>query len=417
MPARKEHITKEVGDYHVQQSRFEDLSVCNRRQALAGWALAFPFVGSGLANQPISPIRFQYQPTVLPTGGSLTVRDGIPVLQVSGSATEIGSATGQLALKQATGILRYPKSLISLFKLDPLWPVLVGLGTRMADRFPDRFKQEMDALEKASGVDRGSLIAGNTMFDLKNMVLCSGVALSANQSGTGGTLLGRNLDYPPVGDIGQYTLVSVVRQENRYSYAAIGFPGVIGVFSGMNEHGLALAIHEVVDIRAPLRKFNPMGLPYALCYRQVLEQCRTITEAQTFLNSIPRASATNLLMADKNNVAVLEVNPDQVRLIPGQMGVATCTNHYRHPDHIPDDPANPFQSKERLTCLSSRCQKSGLVGLAGIKESLHETNLGSNTLQSMIFDTKSLQLHLAYGPPPSSSGPYTILNLAPLMAK
>ena len=400
----------------MQQSRLDGLDVCSRRQALVGCALAIPIAGSVLANQPISPIRFKYKPAVLPSGGSLSIHDGIPVLQVFGTPAEIGSATGHLALKQATGILRYPKSLISLFKLDPLWPVLVGLGTRMADRFPDRFKQEMEALERASGVDRGSLVAGNTMFDLKNMVLCSGLALDSRQSDTGGTLLGRNLDYPPVGDIGQYTLVSIVRQQNRYSYAAIGFPGVIGVFSGMNEHGLALAIHEVVDIRAPLRKFNPTGLPYALCYRQVLEQCRTIAEAQAFLNSIPRASATNLLMADKDNVAVLEVNPDQVRVIPGQMGVATCTNHYRHPDHVPEDPANPFQSRERLTCLTNRCQKPGRVGLAGIKESLHETNLGTNTLQSMIFDTKSLQLHLAYGPPPSSTGPYSTLNLAPMMA-
>lgn len=401
----------------MQQSSFSGRGGFNRRQALAAGALVLPSVGGVLANPPIPSIRFKYSPAVLPSGGSLSICNGIPVLEVSGTPTEIGRATGHLALKQATGILRYPKSLISLFKLDPLWPVLVGLGTRMADRFPDRFKQEMEALEKASGVDRGSLVAGNTMFDLKNMVLCSGMALGVNQSGTGGTLLGRNLDYPPVGDIGQYTLVSIVRQDNRLTYAAIGFPGVIGVFSGMNECGLALAIHEVVDIRSPLRKFNPLGVPYALCYRQVLEQCRTIAEAQTLLNSIPRASATNLLMADKNTVAVLEVNPDQVRLVPAQSGVATCTNHYRHPDHVPEDPANPFQSRERLTCLANWCQKPGPIGLMGIKESLHETHLGSNTLQSMIFDTKSLQLHLAYGPPPSSTGPYATLNLAPLMGK
>ena len=362
-----------------------------------------------------NPTRFQFRQHGLNSQLKLEVINSIPVLRVKGNASDIGHATGLLALRQASGILNYPKSLITLFKLDPLWPILVNLGSRMSERFPETTKQEMIAMHAFSGVDKAALIAGNTMFDLKGMVLCSGLALNSTRSDTGGTLLGRNLDYPPVGDIGQYTLVTVIQQPGLRSFVSIGFPGLLGVLSGINDAGLALAVHEVVDVRSPQRKFNAQGWPYAICYRKVLENCSTISETISYLNKIPKASANNLLIADKTEIAILEVTPDQVRCIPPNQGTVTCTNHFRHPDHIPDNPANPFQSRERLACLTNHCKSSRLMGLKAIQQALHEANLGQNTLQSMVFDTKSLNLHLAWGTPPSSGGPYSSIALAPLM--
>ena len=165
-----------------------------------------------------NPTRFQFRQHGLNSQLKLEVINSIPVLRVKGNASDIGHATGLLALRQASGILNYPKSLITLFKLDPLWPILVNLGSRMSERFPETTKQEMIAMQASSGVDKAALIAGNTMFDLKGMVLCSGLALNSTRSDTGGTLLGRNLDYPPVGDIGQYTLVTVIQQPGLRSF-------------------------------------------------------------------------------------------------------------------------------------------------------------------------------------------------------
>lgn len=380
-------------------------------------ALAIPatFVLDSQADQQSG--RFQYQKTEINADSKLEIINNIPVLQIKGNPTEIGHATGKLALRQASGILSYPKSLVTFFKLDPLWPILVNLGKRMADGFPEGLKQELNAVQASSGVEKSSLIAGNTMFDLKGMVLCSGLAINSSRSGTGGPLLGRNLDYPPVGDIGQYTLVTVLRQPGLRSFASVGFPGVLGVLSGINDAGLALAIHEVVDVRPPQRKFNPNGWPYAICYRKVLENCTSIDESIQFIRKLPRASATNLLIADKSDVANLEVTPDQVKCLPSVQGTSLCTNHFRHPDHLPDDPANPFQSRERLSCLINRCNSEATMGIKAVQQALHQTNLGQNTLQSMIFETKTLRLHLAWGTPPSSGGPYSSIELAPLLQK
>ena len=53
---------------------------------------------------------------------------------------------------------------------------------------------------------------------------------------------------------------------------------MIGVLSGMNEHGLTLANMEVDRPRR-----LPVAMPYTLLYRTVLERCRTVDEAIALL--------------------------------------------------------------------------------------------------------------------------------------
>lgn len=361
--------------------------------------------------------RFAYAPTRGKGANRLEIIQGVPILVVQESkAKELGAEIGKLALSQGKALSTYPKALVSHFKVDAIWPLLVGMGERMVKKFPERFQAELAAMQEYSGAARADLVAGNTLFDLKQMVLCSGIGVDRVRSATGGTLLGRNLDYPPVGDIGQYTLVQVIRQGKGYlNYASVGFPGLLGVLSGINEAGLALAIHEVVDIRPPKRKFNPAGLPYALCYRMVLEQCKTIEEARNFLLSLQRSTTTNLLISDRERTAVLEVSPDDVRIRPAEVGASCCANHFCLAENKADDQANPYQSFERYAALQKGCETSGKLDIGLVKRLLHQTNLGFNTLQSMVFECDPLKLHLAFGPPPASAGPYSQLDLAPFL--
>ena len=383
------------------------------------WLVASGIAANDLQTARSQPIwgRFAYKPAKGNGANLLQMVQGVPVLVVQEAKPELlGAEVGKLALGQAKALSAYPKSLVTHFKLAPLWPFLVGLGEKMVKKFPERFQAELAAMQEKSGASRADLVAANTLFDLKQMVLCSGIGVEHSRSATGGTLLGRNLDYPPVGDIGQYTLVQVFKQGKGFlNFASVGFPGLLGVLSGINEAGLALAIHEVVDIRPPKRKFNPSGLPYALCYRMVLEQCKNIEEARKYLLGLERSTTTNLLISDKERAAVLEVSPDGVQIRSAEVGTACCANHFCLAENKADDQANPFQSFERFAALEKGCASPGKISLAMVKELLHKTNLGFNTLQSMIFECRTLRLHLAFGPPPASSGPYRELELAPLL--
>src|SRR6185312_9730081 len=115
---------------------------------------------------------------------------------------------------------------------------------------------------------------GNTFFDLKKSFACSAVLIDKDKSATGGPLLGRNLDYPSLGYIHRYSLVTVYRPKGKLAFAAVTFPGLVGVLSGMNEAGLCLGVLEVFDIKPGEPYFDAAGTPYALCLRRVLEKAR-----------------------------------------------------------------------------------------------------------------------------------------------
>lgn len=96
------------------------------------------------------------------------------------------------------------------------------------------------------------MVRGNPLFDLKNLspwrlLGCSNLACGPDRTHTGGPLMARNFDFFPLGYLHEYGLVTVYRSTRPgvKPFAAVGFPGSVGVFSGMNAAGLAIATHEV----------------------------------------------------------------------------------------------------------------------------------------------------------------------------
>src|SRR5262249_47857984 len=131
-------------------------------------------------------------------------------------------------------------------------------------------REEVTALAGECQMEPREAMLGQCFLDLMPMVACSTVALSADASPDGVARLGRNLDFPSFGIAEKYTTLFVYHPQDKYAFVSIGWPGMIGVLSGMNEHGLTIANMEVT--RAPRL---PHAMPYTLLYRTLLEQCRT----------------------------------------------------------------------------------------------------------------------------------------------
>ena len=86
----------------------------------------------------------------------------------------------------------------------------------------------------------------------------------------------------------------------------------------MNDAGLALAVHEVFLSRDGATIFNPKGMPYAFCFRQMLEQCATIEEAEKLLRATERTTILSLALCDRRHGVVLEMTPKSVVAPPRQ---------------------------------------------------------------------------------------------------
>ena len=96
----------------------------------------------------------------------------------------------------------------------------------------------------------------------------------------------------------------------------------------MNDTGLAVAVLEVPQVKMNEKRFDPHGIPYAMCYRRILEECSTIAEAKLLLESMKRTGLSNLVVADPSGVATFEITPERVVVRPGANGACACTNHF-----------------------------------------------------------------------------------------
>ncbi len=384
-----------------------------RRLAVA----LFVFLPSLLAGPVRAAEPFRYPAGKLPDGAELKYVNGLPVLTVAGSPNEIGAAVGVLALKPDARILSYPRDLLKADRIDLAWPLFVFGGKGMLKHFPADYRTEMDAITRASGADPDVVLMANTFFDLKNTFECSALMVEGSRSATGGVLFGRNLNYPSLGYIHEHTLVTVYRPAGKHAFVSVGFPGLVGVLSGMNDAGLCLAVLEVYDAKDGEPRFDGQGVPYALCHRRLLEECTTIAEAKKLLESMPRTSLLNLAVADKTGTAVFEVTPKQVVMRPSEKGVCTCTNHFCSEAVRPADFTDVVDSVNRLATLDRVRAGKQKLGVEDLHRQLHAVNQGDQTLQTMVFDPENQRLYLAFGKTPASAGELHELDLAPLFEK
>jgi hypothetical protein len=355
-------------------------------------------------------------------GGSLTFQDRIPVLSVGGPPDAIGHQVADLALRPAARLLNYPTDYLRSQLRMPLLPQLIWYlrqrpCRRLYGNFPERYRAELEAMA-GRGFDLRRLIAANTLFDMAQMGFrpmfgCSSWVARKEQTRTGALLFGRNLDFFPLGYLHDFSLVTVyAASAASLGFAAIGFPGCVGCFSGMNQCGLCLARHEVFT-PAVKTTYNPGGVPFAICFRAVLESCRTVAEATALIEKTPHVTVNNLVVCDANGGAVVEIAPEGVKSRPISAELRSCTNHFAHPAWQNPRQANSYQTRDRLARLDAAPAVG--VGVEDVQRVLDDVNQGDLTIQTMVFDPSAVAVHVAFGPGPTKT-PLTRIDLSPYWA-
>jgi predicted choloylglycine hydrolase len=382
------------------------------RRRITGIVLVL--VGLLCANsiQAETPFRF---PEAKHGKGEMKYEKGIPILTVQGTPEEIGEQVGILAIKPAKRVLDYPRLLLERWEMQSMLPVLGWVGQSMLPHFPADHLNELNAIVK-SGVDRNPMVIGNTMFDLKQMFACSALVVGPDRSETKKVLIGRNLDFPSLGYIQEYSLVTVYRSPGKHSFASIGFPGVVGCLSGMNDAGLCLGVLEVYRVKEGEKKFDGAGTPFALCYRRLMEECSTVEEAEKLLRSMNRTTLNNLVIGDAKRGVVFEITPKSLTVREPTNGLCSCTNHFCTNELKPADQPDIFWTHERFAELE-KSRDLPKVTISDIHKSLHAVSVRNHTLQTMIFEPAKLRLHLAIGSCPASAKELTTLDLTPLLKK
>ena len=318
----------------------------------------------------------------------------VPIVELRGDAATIGKSYGS-QLHDPIRLL-HREYLNKVLASHDVWfapgatrQVLLGLGDTFKPMIRPEHLEEIRALAASAGVDPRETLLGQCFTDLAGGPGCSTITLPASASSDQVARFGRNMDFMSFGLLDRHSVLLVVHPKDRYAFAAVTWPGLVGVLSGMNEHGLTLACMEVPR---PHRK--PEAMPFMLLYRSVLEHCKTVEEAIAFLEKTPRQTSHTLMLMDASgDRAVAEITPEKVtvRRAPDTAALVS-TNHHRGTDL---DTAGRCKRFDSLHDAARR--QFGQFSEAGVEELLRGVAQGDFTLQSMVFEPTNRVVYLAVG--------------------
>ena len=341
--------------------------------------------GSGADDRPIKYPQREVE------GARLEYIQGVPVMFLEGTAEQLGRQQAELTGDVIGPLTQMPKQTLAAHGGEKAWPFVSAMSKVLMHSAPQRYKSELDTFIEASGLDRDSLYVANSMIELRRMGGCSAFLVTPERSETGELLFGRNFDFPPLGVLHRYHCVLVVKPEGKRPYLSIGYPGLIGVISGMNDAGLTVATLDVYQSGDGSPFFDSTGVPLALTYRQILEECATVAEAEALLKETKRTTYMNLAVADSERAVVFEITPKQVGVRQTEGNVLSCTNHFRL------DGLSVDKNCYRIARLSKLSESTPKFGIKQVQQAMHRVHQGQMTLQTMVFEPAALRVHVAMG--------------------
>lgn len=176
---------------------------------------------------------------------------------------------------------------------------------------------------------------GHAMQDYM-IVGCTSFATWGKNSENGDLIVGRNFDFYMGDDFAKNKLVSFINPTTGYKFAMVGWPGMTGVCSGMNEKGLTVTINAA-------KSTMPTGsaTPISILARRILQYAGTIAEAKAIADTTQTFVSESLLIgsAKDGHAAIIEKSVNHCALYEapnGQQWVA-CANHYQSADFAKDE--------------------------------------------------------------------------------
>ena len=175
---------------------------------------------------------------------------------------------------------------------------------------------------------------GHAMQDYM-LVGCSSFATWGTQSADSSLLIGRNFDFY-VGDaFAENKQVAFYTPDQGYKFASVGWPGMIGVLSGMNETGLTVTINAA-------KSAVPTGsaTPISILTREILQYASTIDEAFAIAKKRKTFVSESILIgsAKDGKAAIIEKSPEKTVLFKGkESDRLISTNHYQSGEFSKDE--------------------------------------------------------------------------------
>jgi hypothetical protein len=344
-------------------------------------------------------------------------------IDIAGTPAELGRghgrSLGQEIRELRRALLRYLAQVSLYAGALPLFALLAFLARRFWPHIPPRLQEEMRGVAAGAEVGLGTILLLNVLDDLGNLgPRCSALAAGAGRAAGGAWLMGRNLDYPLFVEIMvRLQYLFVMEPHQGLPLASLAWPGYVGVCTGMNKAGVALA-----QLTAMSRDRTRKGTPAALRFRQALETGTTLDGVAAALLKASGTIGNNVMLCSPRAAAVVELSARQGAVRRPREGLLTVTNHYQSPDlkdlkgNFPPRPPFSTLTPYHFTEAYSRSRETRLQELAArrrltvrdLQMILADPRVANpGTALSAVFAPAALTLWVAQGAQaPVSQGPF-----------
>lgn len=259
-------------------------------------------------------------PALMYGNASLTWLGGIAVLHVAGDAYELGAAHGRLLAPWLAEAQAALGPSIDATISDDGWLGNATHDLRLAWRwrFVDDGLVDQDK-RMVAGMTRGASASGTALsyeealrdqavLDVgspsprsdeadQHLVAHSLTLLAAQAQAPARVWIGRVMSLPGLDDGGDAArpVVTIARPEGRLAWAGIGWPGHVGVVTGINAEAIAVVVNpaRTADVRV-----TRAARPVALLARMVLEQAKTLDEAIKLIEATPTLGSAVIAVVD-----------------------------------------------------------------------------------------------------------------------
>ncbi|MFI5302833.1 MAG: C45 family autoproteolytic acyltransferase/hydrolase [Polyangiales bacterium] len=353
-----------------------------RRALLAVAALvaaaASARVGCNVATRITSP-TVAIAPVHLDVQGDVA-RIGPSYLRRRGSLWEMGLSGDAVARGQALStLLRAPmiddeRAMYEQFKHDvPFAParwLLVDLGRvrfrHVDEGIPQDLRLELAGIAGGFQPDPFASVLPSyhrfvflyTVYDIalsfEKSPLIGCTTFTVPPSSAGHSLLARAFDFEAGEVFDRDKVVYFVKEPGRIPFASVGWPGFVGVVSGMNVKGVSIVVHGG---RAGTPRTT--GIPVVFSLREVLARATTTEEAIAILSAQEVLVSHIVIVNDaKGDAAVVERAPGVPAFVRRSHAPLATTNHFEGP--LASDP-HDAEVRAKTSTIARRARGDALV--------------------------------------------------------
>ncbi len=332
---------------------------------------------------------------------------GITVVSLKGEPYEMGYAHGVLLKEEMK-----PWIIEALYWMKTQSYGTSGLENTLMDRareveqyIPEKYITEFKGLAAGSGIDYDLILMLNTADATAWAYFCTSVAVKRQD---GKLIRSRSLEFQlGQGSILRPVILFINQPSQGYAFSSVTVPGIIGVWTAMNETGLNFGQHAIW--KAPN---DWKGMPNSILNRKIIENANSVEDVGEILKKAPRARPEMNMVTDSKKARAYEYDSEEIgyrdmdedRLIQTnytqvlKIGTPYLCQRYHSASNFLDSYTNEIDVK-RLVALS----RSDSISCVN--------SLNTNSHSLAIFIPETLDFWIAVDPPPASRGRWVGFNL------